>query len=299
MEAGPITIDGAVVGRIEINLSSDVIEPSVFEGYEPGGRAERGTNSGDGVEGQPSRQHHRIGTPEKSDHRQRQHRHTPDHRPPPPPPDKKHDSHFDSDIPEKKREAPPGKTYSSDGQPPAVRQGSSDTDAAIVRSARAHDLDPNFMRSIANIESGMNPSSNANARTQYKGLYQIGRNEWQRTGQGGNIYSADDNAMAAGRLFSENRRQFRKHFDRDPTESELYMMHQQGLGFYTRGAMTNIQGNPYPGMHGPQTHESFEAGWGRTIAARKAAYARAHPAPVAATKPEAKETPMPEQTEPM
>jgi hypothetical protein len=50
------------------------------------------------------------------------------------------------------------------------------------------------------------------------------------------------------------------------------MMHQQGLGFYTRGAMTNIRGNPYPGMRGPQTHESFEAGWGREIERRAARF---------------------------
>lgn len=296
MEVGLITIDGSTVGRIEINLSSEVTEPSVFEGYEPSGRAEHGTSSGDGVEGQPTRQHHRIGRTDKPEHHEPKRHHTPDRRPGKPPPDKKHDDYFDSDIPEPKKQAPAGKTYSGDGQAPAVRQGSAETDAAIVRSAKAHNLDPNFMRSIANIESGMNPSSNANARTQYKGLYQIGHDEWRRTGQGGNIYSADDNAMAAGRLFRENGRQFKAHFGRDPTEAELYMMHQQGLGFYTRGAMTNIHGNPYPGMRGAQTHESFEAGWGRTIAARKAAYEKAHPTPTASKEKPAE---MPTQTEPM
>jgi hypothetical protein len=80
-------------------------------------------------------------------------------------------------------------------------------------------------------------------------------------------------------MFDANRSQFRQHFGRDPTDTELYMMHQQGLGFYTRGAMTNIGGNPYPGMHGPQTHESFEAGWGRELARRKAGFAGAHPDP--------------------
>lgn len=277
-------MDGNVIGTIEINLSSEIVPASEFEGYEPSGRAERGIGE------QAPRQHHRIGHPAEKPE-QRHHRHFPGHHIDRPPPDKKHDGHFDSDIPETKKKAPEGKTYSSDGNA-TVRQGSAETDAAIVRAAKEHNLDPNFMRGVAGIESSMNPSSNANARTQYKGLYQIGHDEWRRTGQGGNIYSAEDNAMAAGRLFNENRRQFTKHFGRDPTEAELYIMHQQGLGFYTRGAMTNIGGNPYPGMRGPQTHESFEAGWGREIARRKAAYSRAHPAPEA-------QAPMPTQTEPM
>ena len=83
--------------------------------------------------------------------------------------------------------------------------------------------------------------------------------------------------MGAARMFEANRDQFRAHYHRDPTDAELYMMHQQGLGFYTRGAMTNIHGNPYPGMHGAQTHESFESGWGRDLARRKAGFEAAHP----------------------
>ena len=63
------------------------------------------------------------------------------------------------------------------------------------------------------------------------------------------------------------------------------MMHQQGRGFYSRGSMTNIGGNPYPGMRGPQTHESFEAGWGREIE-RRAARNQLDNSQVASTKVE-------------
>ena len=148
------------------------------------------------------------------------------------------------------------------------------------------------MRSIASIESGMNPSSNANRSTQYKGLYQVGREEWRRFGGEGNIYSARDNAMATGRMFEANRNQFRSHFGREPTDTELYMMHQQGLGFYTRGAMTNIGGNPYPGMHGEQTHESFEAGWGREVSRRKARFEALNPSLVVTKVPDPMTEPM-------
>jgi len=70
------------------------------------------------------------------------------------------------------------------------------------------------------------------------------------------------------------------------------MMHQQGLGFYTRGAMTNIGGNPYPGMHGEQTHESFEAGWGREVSRRKARFEALNPSLVVTKVPDPMTEPM-------
>jgi hypothetical protein len=64
------------------------------------------------------------------------------------------------------------------------------------------------------------------------------------------------------------------------------MMHQQGLGFYTRGAMTNIQGNlPRSERGRPQTHESFEAIWGREVARHKANFEAAERASAPISKP--------------
>jgi hypothetical protein len=155
--------------------------------------------------------------------------------------------------------------------PSTPRTGSGETDAAIRAAAQASGVDVNTMRGIASIESDMNPGSNRSRHTQYKGLYQLGHEEWRRHGSG-NIYNAHDNAMAAARLFEANKAQFRARTGRDPTDRELYLMHQQGPGFYSRGAMTNIRGNPYPGMRGPQTHQSFEAGWGRELERRRNAF---------------------------
>lgn len=137
-------------------------------------------------------------------------------------------------------------------------------------------MDEAHWKAIAGIESGLNPASNANRSTQYKGLFQIGTrgadSEWARRGQG-SPYDAQANAEAAAKLASDNNAWFKGKYGRDPTPAETYMMHQQGRGFYSRGTMTNIAGNPYPGMRGPQTHESFEAGWGREIERRAALYA--------------------------
>ncbi|UGY15114.1 hypothetical protein HAP48_0042420 [Bradyrhizobium septentrionale] len=168
-----------------------------------------------------------------------------------------------------------------------VHRGSPEVDKEIVGAAKAYHLDPNFMRSVASIESNNDPESNRNKDTKYKGLYQVGtrgeKNEWERFGQGGDPYSAHDNAMAAARMFDANRTSFRKNFGRDPTDTEMYLMHQQGLGFYTQGTMTNVGGNPYPGMRGPQTHDSFEQGWGREIERRKEQLSNPMSIPSAAT----------------
>lgn len=133
-------------------------------------------------------------------------------------------------------------------------------------------MDPAYWTAIASIESSLKPGSNyGNPGTQYKGLYQIGTrgsgSEWATHGSG-NVYNPMDNANAAASLAAENNAAFQNHFGRAPTPIETYMMHQQGLGFYTHGTMTNVSGNAYPGMSGPQTPASFEAGWGRELERR-------------------------------
>jgi hypothetical protein len=322
MRTGTIMVNGMSIGTIEesytidgvtveAKLADDEFVPDI-EGYTPSGRAEDGLGggrhsepSGGGghapgghIPGGHAPVHHAPGHHAPSgqhQHPQPNQHHFPGHRPSERHRDQAHDSYFDSDIPKAGRKAPEGKTYTAEPERGhTYQQGSAETDAAIVAASRAYNLNPNFMRSVAHIESTMDPSSNANRPTQYKGLYQIGHDEWRRFGGGGNIYSAHDNAMAGARLFSENRRQFHQHFGRDPTDAELYMMHQQGLGFYTRGALTNAGGNLPRGEHldPADRHGSFERIWGRRVATGKAAYARQHPA-------EAEATPMPTETEPM
>jgi len=262
MLVGIITVDGRQVGVVT-QTEGDVVDSFTpdISGYEPMGRAAEAPLGG----GQPL--HH------AAPHGPRHHA---------PQPGRKGEPHAAPGA--SGGYTPRGETYQGGGGH-RVQPGSAETDQAIVDAARAHHLDPNTMRGIASIESSMNPTSNANRATQYKGLYQIGRSEWSRFGAGGNIYSAQDNAIGAARMFDANRAQFRQRFGRDPTDTELYMMHQQGLGFYTRGAMTNIQGNPYPGMRGPQSHESFEAGWGRELARRKAGFAAREQPAAPAAKP--------------
>jgi Transglycosylase SLT domain len=276
MQVGVVTVDGHVVGVVMANVAAaervDQFAGDI-DGYVPEGRADApiGGHGVDTPHAAPSRspgQHHYSSGG----------REAPAHRP-----------HLTSRPyepgSEPSREIPAGKHYDGGAPGRPLHEGSQETDAAIRRASEQYGIDVNTMRGIASIESSMNPSSNANRPTQYKGLYQIGRNEFERFGAGGNVYSAEDNAQAAGRMFRENSRQFENRFGRKPTDTELYLMHQQGLGFYTRGAMTNISGNPYPGMRGPQTQESFEAGWGRELARRKSQFEQSNLPKQAATKP--------------
>jgi hypothetical protein len=257
MQIGSITIDGRPVGVVSLTDGdvTDTFTPDL-DGYSPQGRASEAPD-----QAQHDAPKHDGGAPQRAPRRHwvGEHRHQ---KPP---------HHFPyRDVPHREI-APSGRTYAGGDAGPRASRGSAETEAAIEQASKAYGLDPNTMKSIASIESSMNPSSNANHRTQYKGLYQIGREEWRRFGEG-NIYSARDNAMAAARMFSANRDKFKEHYGRNPTDTELYLMHQQGLGFYTRGAMTNIGGNPYPGMRGPQSQQSFESGWGREVARRKSQF---------------------------
>ena len=148
-------------------------------------------------------------------------------------------------------------------------------DTAIEAAAKAYRIDPNMLRAIASIESNGDPNANADKpKKQYKGLFQIGtrgpKSEWATHGQG-NVFDPNDNAMAAAKLMRANADLFRRAMKREPTPKELYLMHQQGLGFYTRGKMTNVAGNlPREAKRNPYnwTHAGFEKLWGDKLQAR-------------------------------
>ena len=155
----------------------------------------------------------------------------------------------------------------------AVPRAPGSVNEAIRSTAGTAGMDKSHWRAIAGIESGLNPSSNANKSTHKKPL----PDRHEQCGLRGGAartrspFDPQANDEAAAKLASDNNAWFKGKYGRDPSPTETYMMHQQGRGFYSRGSMTNIAGNPYPGMRGPQTHKSFEAGWGREIERRASA----------------------------
>ncbi|WP_100174899.1 transglycosylase SLT domain-containing protein [Bradyrhizobium nitroreducens] len=161
----------------------------------------------------------------------------------------------------------PAARSSRGGRLGKLATGSAETNAAIREAANRYGFDVSFMQAVASIESSMDPK--VVNRLGYSGLYQFGKPAWKDFGQGGDRRDARDSAMAAARMFDKNRQRLEKKFGRAPTPTELYIAHQQGAGFYTQGANSKfMQGNPYPGMRGEQTAQSFEAGWGAEIERR-------------------------------
>jgi Transglycosylase SLT domain len=139
---------------------------------------------------------------------------------------------------------------------------------AIYNAAKRHNMDPRTLGGIASIESSFQPESNYNKPTQYKGLFQIGRDEWNQYGGGGNIYDPSDNADAAARMLSDHAGWFKGSYGRDPSPAELYMMHQQGRGFFSNGAQTNFVGNTPSGYPVARSSQQHMDQWGQVLARR-------------------------------
>lgn len=107
----------------------------------------------------------------------------------------------------------------------AAPRFSGPVNSAIDKAAAATGVDPAMLRVFAKIESSGNPRAKTGS---YKGLFQLSNAEFAKHG-GGNIYDAEDNANAAAIKMKAEMAQFAKEHGRDPTPSELYMIHQQGV----------------------------------------------------------------------
>lgn len=105
---------------------------------------------------------------------------------------------------------------------------SPDVNLAIDKAAAANGLDSAMLRRFAQIESSGSPGA---ATGSYKGLFQMSDAEFAKYG-GGNIWSAEDNANAAARKIKAEAAEFKTKYGRDPTATDLYMQHQQGVAGY-------------------------------------------------------------------
>jgi hypothetical protein len=102
----------------------------------------------------------------------------------------------------------------------------------IKRVADAVGLDASFMESVAKIESDFNPKQRTGS---YVGLFQLSRSEFRKYGSG-NITSPRDNAVAAAYKLVAEAMLFEEYTLREPTISDVYLIHQQGL----RGAAEHV-----------------------------------------------------------
>ena len=94
----------------------------------------------------------------------------------------------------------------------------------IKRAADAFGLDFSFMKAVAKIEFDLDPKQRTGS---YIGLFQLNRYEFRKYGSG-NITSPRDNAVAAAYKLATEAALFELHTHREPTFSDLYLIHQQG-----------------------------------------------------------------------
>lgn len=94
----------------------------------------------------------------------------------------------------------------------------------IERAAKAFDMDANFMKAVAKVESDFNPTERTGS---YIGLFQLSKYEFGKFGSG-DILNARDNAVAAAYKFLTEAALFEAVTHKKPTFSDLYLIHQQG-----------------------------------------------------------------------
>ncbi len=103
----------------------------------------------------------------------------------------------------------------------------------IKRAADAFGLDYNFMKAVAKIESDFDPKNRTGS---YIGLFQLSKQEFHKYGSG-EITNARDNAIAAAYKFVNEATLFELDTHKNPTPSDLYLIHQQGW----QGASEHVQ----------------------------------------------------------
>ena len=96
----------------------------------------------------------------------------------------------------------------------------------IKRAADAFGLDSSFMQAVAEIESDFDPKRRTGS---YTGLFQLSRSEFRKYGSG-DITNPRDNAIAAACKLVTQAKLFELYTHREPTVSDLYLIHQQGYG---------------------------------------------------------------------
>jgi hypothetical protein len=102
----------------------------------------------------------------------------------------------------------------------------------IKRVADAFGLDAGFMEAVAKIESDFDPKQRTGS---YIGLFQLSKSEFNKYGSG-DITNPRDNAVAAAYKMVAEATLFEQYTHREPTISDLYLIHQQGW----RGAAEHV-----------------------------------------------------------
>lgn len=140
----------------------------------------------------------------------------------------------------------------------APRRDNSAVVNALTSVSQRYGIPMGTLLAFGRIESGLRPRARTGS---YKGLFQMSDKEFRKHG-GGNIYDAEDNAEAFARLTLANMAIYRAQTGRNPTGSELYLMHQQG----TAGAAAHTRRPSDPAwknMHSTAEGRRKGPGWAK------------------------------------
>jgi hypothetical protein len=97
----------------------------------------------------------------------------------------------------------------------------------IEKVAAAHGFDPAKLKAMVSIESSGNPAAGAGGS--YEGLLQLNKAEWAKYGDPSkNRLDAEANLNAGVKSLMDKEAKFKTQYGRDPSATELYLMHQQG-----------------------------------------------------------------------
>lgn len=136
----------------------------------------------------------------------------------------------------------------------------------IVAAARQAGVDPVFMRAVADIESGGDPTRRTGS---YKGLFQLSDTQFRKYGGSGDINDPAENARAAAAKFVDLAQGLEARLGREPTSAEVYLAHQQGLA----GATAHLTHPDAPAWQNMQRAARSSEAW-----AKKAVWGNLTPA---------------------
>lgn len=100
-------------------------------------------------------------------------------------------------------------------------------DQLIAEAAARHGIPETTLRRYIKIESNFDPNNRTGS---YKGLLQLSDREFRKYGGQGNIYDPAANLNAGAAKLAAERNTFAGKYGRQPTDGELYLVHQQGWG---------------------------------------------------------------------
>jgi len=101
-------------------------------------------------------------------------------------------------------------------------------DDLIAQTAQRNGINPQALRRYVQIESGGRPDL-VSPSGRHGGLLQIGADEYTKRG-GKNLFDPAENLEIGAQRLRENTEVLKRRLGRDPTPTELYLSHQQGIG---------------------------------------------------------------------